>query len=234
MGGAAGEDLEGPAEDRRAVVGRGLEGRLGDDQPVEGEDAEARRGALREVAQQAGPGRAVDEHPVAVAEVDLRDPTTDLRVKQRDHPRLAVDDAGDRGDELVVEEGVQPGAVGGAPVGLAGQSVEAWRAGHGMHPITLVERAARGFREDVAEGVRLRAVRHPLTTRPARRGRRSIAVACPDVEPQAQSLDPVFAAWRLKRNELEGNVHFLERQADVQRRVFDLEIALLQIVAKES
>lgn len=47
-------------------------------------------------------------------------------------------------------------------------------------------------------------------------------------------LDPVFAAWRLKRNELEGNVHFLERQADVQRRVCDLEIALLQIVAKES
>lgn len=47
-------------------------------------------------------------------------------------------------------------------------------------------------------------------------------------------LDPVFAEWRRKRNELEGQVHFLERQADVQRRVCDLQIALLQIVAKES
>lgn len=47
-------------------------------------------------------------------------------------------------------------------------------------------------------------------------------------------LDPTFAEWRIKRNELEGDVRFLEHQVDVQRRICDLRIALLQIVAKES
>lgn len=47
-------------------------------------------------------------------------------------------------------------------------------------------------------------------------------------------LDEMFRGWRKRRNELEGEVHYLTGKLDVQRRKADLAIALLQVVAKES
>lgn len=51
-----------------------------------------------------------------------------------------------------------------------------------------------------------------------------------------KNLDLVdeFRGWRQKRNELEGWYHYLQGKIAVQSRTCDLQIALLQVVARES
>ena len=103
----AGENLGDALEDGGAVVRGGLEGRVGDDQPVEGEHAQHDRGTRCEVPEDAGAGGAVHDDPVAVAGEE-----------DRDHHGPPVEADGQRPGRDVVEQPVEPVALGPGALGV--------------------------------------------------------------------------------------------------------------------
>ncbi len=106
----AGQGHELAVDDGRAVVGRRLERRVGDDEPVDGHDRQGGGCAGGHPAQRARPGRAVQQDAVAVAGEE-----------HRDDPRPAVDDGRQRAGEDLVEERVEGAALGAAALGVASE-----------------------------------------------------------------------------------------------------------------
>ena len=121
-------------DDGRAVVRRRLEGRVRHDEPVDDRDAEHRRRARGHLAQRPGPGRAVQQHAVAVAGEE-----------HRHHPRAAVDDGREGAGEHLVEQGVERLALGAPALGVPAQPLD---RGVPAHPAGVAGPGARGIRHD--------------------------------------------------------------------------------------
>ena len=102
-----GDGRAGAEDDRRAVVDGRLEGAAGHDQPVVRRDGERRRHPGGEPAHPPRAGRAVAEHPVAVADHGGR----------QDRRGAVVGDQGEVPHQGAVEEGVERGAVGAGQLG---------------------------------------------------------------------------------------------------------------------